>query len=39
MNTGNKFGVDAEGIVAEQTVFHDSSRPSSLRLRALAGER
>jgi putative CocE/NonD family hydrolase len=35
MNSGNKFGVDAEGVVAEQTVFHDSARPSSVELRVL----
>jgi uncharacterized protein len=39
MNTGNGFGVDAEGVVAQQTVFHDSSRPSRLELRVLGGGR
>jgi putative CocE/NonD family hydrolase len=32
MNTGNPVGQDATGIVAEQTVFHDATRPSCLRL-------
>ena len=32
MNTGNPFGVDAEGQVARQTLFHDASHPSHLEL-------
>jgi uncharacterized protein len=32
MNTGNGTGEDAEGIVAEQTIFHDERRPSCLEL-------
>jgi putative CocE/NonD family hydrolase len=32
MNTGNAIGVDAKGIVATQTVFHDASRPSYIDL-------
>lgn len=35
MNTGNAIGDDAEGIVAEQTVFHDRSYPSCLELYVL----
>jgi uncharacterized protein len=31
-NTGNPFGQDAELRVAQQTVFHDTLRPSSLIL-------
>ncbi|NUQ54805.1 MAG: CocE/NonD family hydrolase, partial [Dehalococcoidia bacterium] len=32
MNTGNPFGVDAEGIVALQTVYHDDRYASYLEL-------
>ena len=32
MNTGNKVGVDAKGIVAAQKVFHDAQHPSYLLL-------
>ncbi|MBK8558685.1 CocE/NonD family hydrolase [Candidatus Amarobacter glycogenicus] len=32
MNTGNPFGVDAEGIPALQTVYHDDRHPSYLEL-------
>ncbi len=32
MNTGNPIGVDAEGIVAQQTVHHDRARESYLEL-------
>ncbi len=31
-NTGNKFGDDAEFVVAKQTIYHDSARPSHLLL-------
>jgi len=32
MNTGNAIGDDAEGIIAEQTIFHDERRASRLEL-------
>lgn len=32
MNTGNPFGQDAEGLKANQTIFHDADRPSFLTL-------
>jgi putative CocE/NonD family hydrolase len=32
MNTGNAIGDDAEGIIAEQTIFHDARRPTRLEL-------
>jgi uncharacterized protein len=32
MNTGHAIGVDAEGLVADVTVFHDSERPAALLL-------
>jgi len=32
MNTGNPFGVDAEGIPAVQTIFHDSTCQSYIDL-------
>jgi putative CocE/NonD family hydrolase len=32
MNTGNATGVDAEGVVARQTVFHTPELPSHLSL-------
>ena len=32
MNTGNPVGVDATGVVAEQTVIHSAGRPSRLVL-------
>lgn len=32
MNTGNAIGVDAKGVVANQTVFHDAARASYLEL-------
>ena len=35
MNTGNALGADAEGVVAEQTVFHDVDCPSRLDLPVL----
>jgi uncharacterized protein len=35
MNTGNAMGEDAEGIVAEQTVFHDREHPSRLEVYVL----
>ena len=31
-NTGNEQGMDSELLVAQQTVFHDSSRPSHVTL-------
>ncbi len=36
MNTGNKFGEDATGIIAEQTVFHDAEHPSYIILPVLS---
>jgi hypothetical protein len=35
MNTGHAIGEDAEGIIAEQTIFHDGPRPSRLELYVL----
>ncbi len=35
MNTGNAIGDDAEGIIAEQTIFHDGPHPSRLELYVL----
>ena len=35
MNTGNAVGEDAEGIVAEQTIFHDAAHPSRLEVHVL----
>jgi putative CocE/NonD family hydrolase len=32
MNTGHAIGDDAQGIIAEQTIFHDGRRPSRLEL-------
>ncbi len=32
MNTGNLFGEDAEGVIAEQTVFHDTVHASYVKL-------
>jgi len=32
MNTGNKVGVDAEGIAATQRIFHDCAHPSHIIL-------
>ena len=32
MNTGNPFGEDSAGVVAEQTVLHDAQHPSHLML-------
>jgi len=32
MNTGNAIGVDAKGIIANQTIFHDAARASYLEL-------
>lgn len=32
MNTGNAIGVDAKGIVAQQTIHHDRARPSYLEV-------
>ena len=32
MNTGNAFGLDAHGVVATQTIFHDWERPSRVEL-------
>ncbi len=32
MNTGNPFGEDAEGLIAEQTVFHDEGHASYVEL-------
>jgi uncharacterized protein len=32
MNTGHAIGVDAVGLIAEVTVFHDGSRPSAVIL-------
>ena len=37
MNTGNPIGVDAEGPVAEITVFHDEAHPSCLILPVVTG--
>jgi uncharacterized protein len=36
MNTGNAIGDDAEGIIAEQTIFHDEQRPSRLEVYVLS---
>ena len=35
MNTGHALGVDAEGPVADQAVFHDAAHPSRLELPVL----
>ena len=35
MNTGNAIGDDANGIIAEQTIFHDQRRPSRLEFYVL----
>ncbi|HAK52240.1 MAG TPA: hypothetical protein DCM54_10120 [Gammaproteobacteria bacterium] len=32
MNTGNPFGEDAEGVIAEQTLFHGSVHASYVKL-------
>jgi len=32
MNTGNKIGEDAEGIVAMQSIYHDADHPSYIDL-------
>ena len=32
MNTGHAIGVDAVGLIAEVSVFHDASRPSAVIL-------
>ena len=32
MNTGNKVGVDAKGIVATQRIYHDAAHPSYVLL-------
>jgi len=32
MNTGNAIGVDAKGVIAEQTIHHDAARASYLEL-------
>src|SRR5262249_10521416 len=32
LNTGNAVGTDAKGIVAKQTIFHDTARTSYLEL-------
>ena len=32
MNTGNPIGTDAQGVIAEVTVFHDAKRPSAVIL-------
>ena len=32
MNTGHKIGVDKEGIIARQKVFHDNMHPSYIEL-------
>jgi hypothetical protein len=35
MNTGHDIGVDAEGPVAEVTIFHDAARSTRLMLPVL----
>jgi len=32
MNTGNAIGVDAKGVIAQQTIHHDANRASYLEL-------
>ena len=32
MNTGNKIGVDKEGVVAHQTIYHDEQHPSYISM-------
>lgn len=32
MNTGHSIGEDAVGVVAEQTIYHDSNYPSHIEL-------
>jgi hypothetical protein len=32
MNTGHAIGVDAVGLIAEVSVFHNASRPSAVIL-------
>ncbi len=36
-NTGNPIGMDAEMIVAHQTIYHDAEHPSRLILPIIAG--
>ena len=31
-NTGHAFGADTELVVANQTIFHDKDRPSTITL-------
>ena len=31
-NTGHEFGMDAEMVIARQTVLHDAERPSHIVL-------
>ena len=38
-NTGNPIGMDAEMIVAQQTVFHDADHPSRIILPVIATDR
>ncbi|MGE0881037.1 MAG: CocE/NonD family hydrolase [Acidimicrobiia bacterium] len=37
-NTGNRFGTDVSVVVADQTVFHDSLRPSHIVLPVIPKE-
>jgi putative CocE/NonD family hydrolase len=39
MNTGNAIGVDAKGVVAQQTIYHDRSRASYLELPMASAKR
>jgi hypothetical protein len=32
MNTGNPIGVDAKGVIAQQTIHHDRTNASYLEL-------
>jgi hypothetical protein len=32
MNTGNALGTDTRGVIAQQTIFDDQSRPSRLEV-------
>jgi putative CocE/NonD family hydrolase len=39
MNTGNAIGVDAKGVVAQQTIHHDRDRASYLELPMTSAKR
>ena len=37
LNTGGPFGTESQSVVARNTVFHDSMRPSHLLLPIFSG--